>query len=126
MNLLMIASAGLITLALVFYTVGVWSERIARYLKPWHVVTFWIGFAFDLAGTLHMHMLAEGPFDLREPHTLTGQIALWLMLAHAIWATWVSRSGSEEQRRDFHRYSLVVWLIWLIPYFGGWYLGMSG
>ena len=82
--------------------------------------------AFDLAGTLHMHRLAEGPFNLFEPHTFTGQIALWLMLAHAIWATWVSRSGSEEQRGDFHRYSLVVWLIWLIPYFGGWYLGMSG
>ena len=126
MNILMIASATLITLALVFYTVGVWSERISRYLKPWHVVTFWIGFAFDLAGTLHMHMMAEGQFSLLDLHTLTGQIALWLMLAHAIWATKVSRTGSEEQRRNFHRYSLVVWLIWLIPYFGGWYLGMSG
>ncbi len=126
MNLLMIASATLITLALVFYTVGVWAERIARYLKPWHVVTFWIGFAFDLAGTLHMHMMSEGQFNLLEPHTLTGQIALWLMLAHAIWATWVSRSGSEEQRRNFHRYSLVVWMIWLVPYFLGWYMGMSG
>jgi uncharacterized repeat protein (TIGR03987 family) len=126
MNILMIASATLITLALVFYTVGVWSERIARYLKPWHVVTFWIGFAFDLAGTLHMHMMSEGQFNLLDSHTLTGQIALWLMLAHAIWATKVSRTGSEEQRRNFHRYSLVVWLIWLIPYFGGWYLGMSG
>ena len=126
MNLLMIASATLITLALVFYTVGVWSERIARYLTPWHVVTFWIGFAFDLAGTLHMHMMSEGQFNLLDSHTLTGQIALWLMLAHAIWATKVSRTGSEEQRRNFHRYSLVVWLIWLIPYFGGWYLGMSG
>ena len=126
MNILMIASATLITLALVFYTVGVWAERFARYLKPWHVVTFWIGFAFDLAGTLHMHMMSEGEFNILEPHTLTGQIALWLMLAHEIWATKVSRTGSEEQRRDFHRYSLVVWLIWLIPYFGGWYLGMSG
>jgi len=126
MNLLIIASATLITLALVFYTIGVWSERIARYLKPWHVVTFWIGFAFDVAGTLAMHMIAEGPFDILDSHTLTGQIALWLMLAHAIWATRVSRSDTEEQRRDFHRYSLLVWLIWLIPYFGGWYLGMSG
>ena len=126
MNLLMIASATLITLALVFYSVGVWSERIARYLKPWHVVTFWIGFAFDLAGTLHMHMMSEGQFNLRDPHTLTGQIALWLMLAHAIWATKVSRSGTEEQRRNFHRYSLVVWMIWLVPYFLGWYMGMSG
>ena len=126
MNLLIIASASLITLALVFFSIGVWSERIARYLKPWHVVTFWIGFGFDLAGTVHMHRIAEGPIDPLESHTLTGQIALWLMLAHAIWATKVSRSGTEEQRRNFHRYSLVVWLIWLVPYLGGWYLGMSG
>ncbi len=122
----MIVSATLITLALVFYSVGVWSERIARYLKPWHVAAFWTGFAFDVAGTLAMHALSEGPFDLREPHTLTGQIALWLMAAHAIWATRVARGGNEEARGGFHRYSLIVWLIWLIPYFGGWYLGMSG
>jgi len=126
MNLLMIASTTLITLALVFYTIGVWSERLARYLKPWHVAAFWTGFAFDVAGTLAMHALAEGRFDLRDSHTLTGQIALWLMLAHAIWATRVSRSGSEEARRGFHRYSLVVWLIWLVPYIGGMILGMRG
>ena len=61
MNPLMIASATLITLALVFYTIGVWAERIARYLKPWHVTAFWTGFAFDVAGTLAMHFLADNP-----------------------------------------------------------------
>jgi hypothetical protein len=35
----------LITLALIFYSVGVWSERLARYLKPWHVAAFWTGAA---------------------------------------------------------------------------------
>ena len=82
-----IASFSLITLALVFYSLGVWSERLARDLKRWHVTTFWIGFPSTSAGTLAMHRLAKGPFDLREPHTLTGQVALWLMLAHAAWAT---------------------------------------
>jgi len=124
MPLLLIVSTTAITLALVFYSAGVWSERIARYLKPWHVKAFWTGFFFDVCGTLAMHRLAEGPFDLRKPHTLTGQIALWLMLAHAIWATRVARKGSDESRRGFHRYSLFVWLIWLVPYFGGMYLGM--
>ena len=122
----MIASTVLITLALVFYSLGVWAERLARYLKPWHVVAFWVGFAFDVSGTWAMHRLAEGPFDLLAPHTLTGQIALWLMLIHAIWATRVARTGSEQARQSFHRYSFVVWLIWLIPYIGGMYLGMSG
>jgi len=31
------------TLALVFYTTGVWSERRARRLKTWHVVAFFLG-----------------------------------------------------------------------------------
>jgi uncharacterized repeat protein (TIGR03987 family) len=124
MSLLLILSTTLITLALVFYTIGVWAERIARYLKPWHVVAFWTGFVFDVSGTLAMHQLAEGKFDILEPHTFTGQIALWLMLVHAAWATIVTRKGTEKARRNFHRYSLVVWLIWLVPYFGGMYIGM--
>jgi len=121
-----VASFLLITLALVFYSLGVWSERLARDLRPRHVAAFWTGFAFDVSGTLAMHRLAQGPFDLRDPHTLTGQLALWLMLGHAIWATRTLRRGSAAARRGFHRYSLVVWLIWLIPYFGGMALGMGG
>lgn len=123
--MLLIVSSTLITLALVFYSIGVWSERIRRYLKSWHVVCFWTGFVFDVSGTLAMHRLAEGKFDILEPHTLTGQIALWLMLAHSVWATVVVKRGSEKARKNFHHYSLVVWLIWLVPYFGGMYLGMK-
>lgn len=119
-------AAVLITLALVFYSLGVWAERLARYLRGWHVAAFWTGFVFDVSGTLAMHQIATGPFDITEPHTLTGQIALWLMLAHATWATVAVRRGNEEVLRRFHRYSLFVWLVWLIPYFGGMYLGMTG
>ena len=122
----LIVASILITLALIFYSLGVWSERIARYLKSWHVAAFWIGFAFDISGSWIMHKLSDGPLDLLEMHTLTGQIALWLMLAHAIWATQVTRKGSEEVRSGFHRYSIVVWTIWLVPYFGGMYIGIKG
>ena len=125
MSLLLIISTTLITLALVFYSTGIWAERLAKYLKPWHVVMFWIGFFFDITGTLAMHIMAKGPFDLREMHTHSGQLALWLMFAHAIWGTWVIRKEKEHLRKIFHRYSLLVWLIWLIPYIGGMYLGMT-
>jgi len=89
------------------------------------VAAFWTGFMFDISGTWAMGRLSDDPFNILDIHTLTGQIALWLMLIHAIWATYVVRRGSEYVRQRFHRYSLVVWLIWLIPYFGGMYLGMS-
>jgi len=126
MSTQLIVASILITLALIFYSLGVWSERIARYLKSWHVAAFWIGFLFDISGTWTMHNISGGPLNLLEMHTLTGQIALWLMLAHAIWATRVARKGSEEVRRGFHRYSVVVWTIWMVPYFGGMYIGMNG
>lgn len=122
---LTLAASVLITLALAFYSLGVWAERMARYLKPWHVVAFWTGFFFDVTGTGAMELMEPG-FNWESAHTITGQIALWLMLLHAIWATRVIRRRDEEARLRFHRFSLFVWLIWLVPYFGGMYLGMRG
>ncbi len=124
MSPVLILSTVFITLALVSYSLGVWAERFSRYLKSWHVIAFWTGFTFDVAGTTGMHIIAWDHFNILDMHTLTGQIALWLMLAHAIWATRVVRRGSEKTRSGFHRYSIVVWLIWLIPYIGGMFMGM--
>ncbi|MGW8266808.1 MAG: HsmA family protein [Longimicrobiales bacterium] len=119
-----VAAVILITLALVAYSIGVWSERLSRYLKKWHVLAFWAGFLFDSSGTLAMDLLEPG-IDWTSSHTITGQIALWLMFAHAAWATGVVRRGTEDARTRFHRFSLVVWMIWLVPYIGGMFLGMS-
>jgi len=124
MRTLLILSTLLITLALVFYSTGIWAERFSRYLKGWHVIAFWTGFIFDVSGTLAMSRLSDHPFTLLDLHAITGQLAIWLMLIHAIWATYVVRKGSENLRQKFHRYSLAVWLIWLIPYFGGMIMGM--
>ncbi|TSA33669.1 MAG: TIGR03987 family protein [Porphyromonadaceae bacterium] len=125
MSPLLILSSILITFAFIFYSLGVWSERLSKYLKPWHVIAFWTGFTFDVSGTLGMHIMAGGLFDFTKMHTLTGQLALWLMLVHAIWATFVVRKGSEKTRTGFHRYSIIVWLIWLVPYIGGIFMGMA-
>jgi uncharacterized repeat protein (TIGR03987 family) len=126
MSKILILSTILINLALIFYSIGVWAERFSKYLKKWHVVVFWIGFTFDVLGTSAMHFISDKPFDFTDMHTLTGQIALWLMLAHATWATVVVRKNKTELLKKFHRYSLFVWLIWLIPYFGGMIMGMNG
>ncbi len=125
MSFLVVFSSTTITLAFFFYSIGIWAERISLYLKGWHVFAFWLGFSFDVIGTMGMHQISDDPFDFTNMHTLTGQFALWLMLAHAIWATWVVKKGADDQRRKFHRYSIFVWLVWLIPYFGGMYIGMS-
>jgi len=123
--MLFILSTVFITLALVFYSLGVWAEQMAHFLKRWHVITFWVGFTFDVSGTFLMHLMAKGPFNLLDSHTLTGQLALWLMFTHAIWATVVVRKDKKHLRLKFHRYSLIVWFVWLIPYFGGMIMAMN-
>jgi uncharacterized repeat protein (TIGR03987 family) len=124
MSPLNVLATVLITLALIFYSVGVWSERIARYLKPWHVVMFWLGLLFDASGTYAMDLLEPG-IDWTSMHTITAKLALWLMFAHAVWATIVVRRGDEATRTLFHRLSVIVWLVWLVPYIGGMFLGMT-
>ncbi len=116
-------SGVLVTLALVFYTVGVWSERLQRYLRPWHLGAFWVGLVLDGAGTYAMDRLVPG--WQWNVHAFTGLSAFLLMLVHAAWASWVVWCGSAEAKGTFHRYSLFVWLFWLIPYFGGMYAGMA-
>ncbi|PJJ27308.1 HsmA family protein [Lacrimispora celerecrescens] len=112
-----------ITLALVFYTIGVWSERIQGQLKKWHLVIFWLGLVFDTIGTLLMDKLASNGFQLNF-HGVTGLLAILLMVFHAVWATIVVVRDNKEARADFHKFSIIVWIIWLIPYVSGAALGM--
>ncbi len=104
-----------ITLALVFYTIGVWSERFQGRLKPWHLVFFWLGLACDTIGTGMMLDYAGGL--TADVHGITGVIAILLMLVHATWATVVLFRHDERWIVNFHKFSIVVWAIWLIPYF---------
>ncbi|WP_300257701.1 HsmA family protein [Clostridium sp.] len=128
---LLIPAIIFITLALIFYTIGVWSEHRAGILKKKHVIIFWCGLVCDTLGTYTMsRIVASGtdkaitPTDLLI-HQSTGMLAIILMLIHAVWATVVLNKGSEKSKAIFHKFSLVVWFIWLIPYFIGMYIGMT-
>jgi len=123
MNSQAMLSMILITFALVFYTIGVWSERLSGRLKSWHLIFFWGGLVFDTIVTgMMMEMAGQLTADL---HGLTGLLAIALMLVHAIWATVVLLRRDERAILNFHKFSLLVWLIWLVPYFSGFFLSME-
>jgi uncharacterized repeat protein (TIGR03987 family) len=117
LNILLPFAIVSIVSALVFYTIGVWSEKFAGRLKPWHLILFWIGFIFDTTGTTLMGTIA-GKMDF-DVHGVTGVLAIVLMMGHAAWATIVLVTRQEKRIRDFHRFSLFVWLVWLVPFFTG-------
>lgn len=124
MSSVLIIAVTAITMALIFYSIGVWSEHAAKVLKKWHVVIFWCGLACDTAGTTAMtHLAASGNINIL--HAVTGAAAILLMLVHAIWAAWTFLRGSEESKQRFHKFSIVVWCIWLVPFLSGMMMGMA-
>jgi uncharacterized repeat protein (TIGR03987 family) len=109
--------AALVSLALVFYSVGVWAERLAGRLRGWHLACFGLGLAADTAGTGTMFALPR--VDLTSLHSLTGMFAIALMGVHAAWAAVVLARGREHELVRFHRFSLAVWCAWLVPWVNG-------
>ncbi len=121
----LIVAICVISSALVFYTIGVWGERIQKKLKAWHVAFFVAGLFADAVGTGLMEQIAQMTGLQDNLHTITGIIAIVLMFIHALWALWTYFKGSRKAKAHFNRFSIVVWCIWLIPYCIGIYLGMS-
>lgn len=110
--------------ALSLYTIGVWSEKFAGRLKWWHLAFFWLGFTADTVGTTLMGRMA-GSFTINI-HSVTGLAAILLMLVHAIWATIVLLRKDERAAINFHKFSILVWALWLIPFISGLVLAMFG
>ena len=109
--------------ALIFYSIGVWGERISGRLKWWHFVFFVLGLICDTWGTSMMFEMVGGmSFDI---HGITGLIAILLMLIHAVWAFVVLIRKDEKAIMNFHKFSVVVWVIWLIPYFSPMFFSMA-
>lgn len=125
MSFELILATGAITLALVFYTIGVFGERAKGELSLRHLLFFWGGLVCDTTGTLIMTNIAQtsgaSGFGI---HAASGMLAIVLMLIHAGWATWTYVRGNEKQRVAFHRFSTIVWLVWLVPYVIGLLVGI--
>jgi uncharacterized repeat protein (TIGR03987 family) len=109
--------------ALTLYSIGVWSEKFAGWLKPWHLGFFIAGLIFDTTGTTIMGEIA-GKFEINI-HGITGLAAIVLMLAHASWAGYVIWKKRSDLRASFHRLSLFVWAIWLVPFLSGMIMAMK-
>ena len=111
MNSLIMPASIAITLALVFYTIGVFGERRAGTLKKSHLALFWLGLICDTTGTTIMTAIARTSTTATSLlHAITGLLAIILMLFHALWATFVTVRGSEQSRRGFHKLNICVWL----------------
>ena len=103
--------------AATLYSGAVWNEQLSGILKPWHLVLFWAGLVFDTTGTTLMSQLAGG-FRMNL-HGAVGLAAIALMLVHSIWATIALVLRKDAVLRDFHRFSVHVWALWMAALISG-------
>ena len=113
----------LFSVAMVFYTWGVFSERRARRLMPKHVGLFACGVAVDSIATVLTYVVIGGL--VFTPHAIMGFLSLILMAIHFIWAIFALKGGREQTLTNFHKLSLLVWTIWMISYLSGFVLGLA-
>nr|WP_255443425.1 HsmA family protein [Tessaracoccus sp. MC1679] len=100
------------------------GERLRGRLKWWNLAFFILGLIFDTIGTSMMFDFVGGmTFDV---HGISGLIAILLMFVHAAWALVVLLRKDEDAIRSFHKFSILVWAVWLIPYFSPMFFAMAG
>lgn len=124
---MLLLSIALITAALVLYTLGVWTEHRAESLHWRHAALFAGGLTFDSLGTAAMAQIAAsggmrtagGGGALMAVMGITGGLALAVMAVHLAWAIVVLIRNRESEKAAFHRFSLGVWALWLLPYATG-------
>ena len=71
-----------------------------------------------------MSKMSENGFQL-DFHGVTGLLAIGLMFFQVVWATFVLVKNNEKAKASFHKFSIPIWAIWLIPYLSGMIVGMG-
>ena len=75
-----------------------------------------------LKGTLNYSLDSE---RINKLHTLSGTLAIIIMLIFSLYSTFIFVNHIEKQKLALYKFSLWAWLLWLIPYTLGIYIGMK-
>lgn len=123
MNILLIGAIVIITLALVFYTIGVMGEARGKNLMWKDVYWFAAGLLCDATGTFLMSRISASGEKVLAPWASTlmavsGTLAILLMAIHIVFAVLVLKKYPSH-RTTFHKWSLTIWGLWLVSYIVG-------
>jgi len=113
----------LFTVALVLYSVAIWSDRHSPQLKRWQILVFFVGVVADIWG-VWLSYLFVGQWVF-TPHAILGFTALGLMLLHFIWLLLAFKSQDQQKMASFRRFGVAVWSVWLVSYLSGFVSGIQ-
>jgi uncharacterized repeat protein (TIGR03987 family) len=110
--------------AFILYTASTLSLRRSDTVHAPQVLLFWAAFALISASTL-LGPVAEGTLD--SPTRVFVAASLQLLPAiHAVWALAVYIRRSDALSKSLRTFGMLLWILWLIPFFAGLFLGFAG
>ena len=124
MSSILIAGTTIVHLALICYTIGIFTEQRQRRVTKRVLIFLTAGVVFDVVATGCMIAgSSTGPFTA---HGLLGFSSLGAMLLETAFA-WRHRSqvGDAEVPTWLHRYSRLAYTWWVVAYITGAFLVMS-
>lgn len=108
---------------LIFYSLGVLGQNRDKCIKPMHVIYFWLSVVAAVTGIVYLNgHFGEGTISWYM--LMAGVGVIWL-IGHTIWATAILILRSDQAFYRFQEFSVLIWLVWLVPYFTGLLSGLS-
>lgn len=107
----------LFVVALLLYSLVIWTHKIKKILSLWMVWLFGIGLVADISGTVLLCVVATSKLTFNL-HTIFGLISLLIMALHFGWALLSIMLGGRFEAW-FKRFSVVAWFIWLMAFVSG-------
>ncbi len=119
MKIASMIGSGIVTVALVFYSIGFTKER-RKQLVTSGVLTFYtIGVSLDITATIFM--IIGSSKGLVTIHGLIGYSSLLGMLADTfiLWRHFIKIGSGETVSRTVHLYSKIAYIWWIMAFITG-------
>jgi hypothetical protein len=109
----------IVTLALVFYSLGFTRERRRQLVTPGVLSFYTIGVSLDITATIFM--IIGSTKGLITPHGLIGYSSLLGMLTDTfiLWRHYLKKGPVENVSRRIHLYSNIAYIWWISAYITG-------
>jgi uncharacterized repeat protein (TIGR03987 family) len=109
----------IVTLALLFYTIGFFNERKKRQVTPRVLCFYTLGISFDITATILM--ILGSSKGMLTFHGFIGYSSLLGMLLDTILLWWFNRKFGTEKTlsKPLHCYSGIAYTWWFIAYLTG-------
>jgi hypothetical protein len=109
----------IVTIALVFYSIGYTRERRRQLITPDVLSFYTIGVTLDITATIFM--ITGSTKGLVTPHGLIGYSSLLGMLTDTfiLWRHYLKKGPGENVSRPVHLFSRVAYIWWIIAFITG-------